>query len=254
MKLAVAQTVPRAGDVDANLREHLALAKRAADRGASLVLFPELSLTGYELGMADDLAFDIDDDRFRPLRALSDERALTIVAGAPVRLEGALHIAAPIAAPGAFQLYTKRFLGAFAASAGGAVPPPEDSVFEAGERDPAVSLGDLSAAIGICADTARAAHAERASARGAAVYLASAFVIESDYAADTARLAGYAERHSWLVALANFGGPSGGLPSAGRSAIWGPTGAQLASLPPTGAGIAMVERREGGAWQACSTS
>lgn len=47
--IAVAQTCPVAGDVQANLDEHLRLARLAAEEGAQVVVFPELSLTGYEL-------------------------------------------------------------------------------------------------------------------------------------------------------------------------------------------------------------
>ena len=47
--VAMAQTAPRLGDVEANLDRHLELIKEAADGGAALVVFPELSLTGYFL-------------------------------------------------------------------------------------------------------------------------------------------------------------------------------------------------------------
>lgn len=47
--LALAQINTKLGDVDANLEKHLALAKEAAQSGADLLVFPELSLTGYVL-------------------------------------------------------------------------------------------------------------------------------------------------------------------------------------------------------------
>lgn len=49
MKLALAQINTRLGDVPANLQTHLAQIAQAADVGAQLVIFPELSLTGYAL-------------------------------------------------------------------------------------------------------------------------------------------------------------------------------------------------------------
>lgn len=49
MKLALAQFSPRLGDVPWNLERHLELATEAIDRGADLILFPELSLAGYAL-------------------------------------------------------------------------------------------------------------------------------------------------------------------------------------------------------------
>src|SRR5262245_49180133 len=45
---AAAQTIPLRGDVDANLEQHARLAQVAADEQARVLVFPELSLTGYE--------------------------------------------------------------------------------------------------------------------------------------------------------------------------------------------------------------
>lgn len=55
LSLALAQINTKLGDVEANLDKHLALAHEAWKSGADLVLFPELSLTGYVL---QDLAAD----------------------------------------------------------------------------------------------------------------------------------------------------------------------------------------------------
>ncbi|MHB8718120.1 MAG: nitrilase-related carbon-nitrogen hydrolase [Candidatus Dormibacteria bacterium] len=47
--VGLAQVAPRLGDVGANLEMHLATIAEAAGAGAALVVFPELSLTGYFL-------------------------------------------------------------------------------------------------------------------------------------------------------------------------------------------------------------
>jgi len=49
LTLALAQINTRLGHPQANLEKHLALIQEARHRGADLVLFPELSLTGYVL-------------------------------------------------------------------------------------------------------------------------------------------------------------------------------------------------------------
>ena len=49
LKLALAQINTRLGDVQANLEKHLSLAEEARRAGADLLVFPELSLTGYVL-------------------------------------------------------------------------------------------------------------------------------------------------------------------------------------------------------------
>ncbi len=50
LKLSLAQIQPTIGDIDGNVALHLAAARQARDAGAALVVFPELSLTGYSPG------------------------------------------------------------------------------------------------------------------------------------------------------------------------------------------------------------
>jgi predicted amidohydrolase len=49
LTIALAQLKTRLGDVQANLAKHLELIDEAGRRGADLIVFPELSLTGYVL-------------------------------------------------------------------------------------------------------------------------------------------------------------------------------------------------------------
>ena len=49
LKLALAQINTKLGNIQANLEKHLALAKQAHLEGTDLLIFPELSLTGYVL-------------------------------------------------------------------------------------------------------------------------------------------------------------------------------------------------------------
>lgn len=240
--LAAAQTVPVAGDVGANLEQHLRLAALAAEHGARVLVFPELSLTGYEPARAEELAFAPDDPRLRPLAGAAARHAMTLVAGAPVRVEGRLHVGAFIVSTGGVDLYTKQHLGAFSESAAvdGTVPPGEPACFQAGDRDPLVALDESRAAVAICADTARPSHPRAAAERGATIYLASVFVIPSEFEADSERLAGHARRHSMVVVMSNYGGPTGGLAAAGRSSIWSERGELIVRLPESGAGVALA--------------
>lgn len=54
--VGLAQMYPRLNDVAANLETHLELMKQAAEQGAQLLVFPELSLTGYYLK---DLIYEV---------------------------------------------------------------------------------------------------------------------------------------------------------------------------------------------------
>src|SRR4051812_46350365 len=163
--IAVAQMCPVKGDVQANLEQHVLLARLAAAEGAQVVVFPELSLTGYELGLANGLAFSEDDPRLTPLRDTAASQSLTMIVGAPVRLGPQLHIGAFILFPDrTTELYTKHHLGAFppSASCDGTVPPAEATVFQPGDRDPLLRFGGTIAAVAVCADIGRPSHPQHA--------------------------------------------------------------------------------------------
>ena len=92
--IAVAQICPMAGDVQANLHEHLRLARLAAKEGTQVVVFPKLSLTGYELALAERLAFFECDSRLSPLLDLAAAHGMILVGGGPVRVGSFLYIGA----------------------------------------------------------------------------------------------------------------------------------------------------------------
>lgn len=241
--VAAAQTVPVRGDVGANVERHLRLAHVAAEEQAEVLVFPELSLTGYEMDLAAGLAFSPTDPRLAPLVEAASSHSMTLIAGAPVTLDSRLHIGAFIISPDrTVGLYTKHRLGAFtaAASCDGVVPPAEATAFHPGTLNPLVRFGGNTAAVAVCADIGQPSHPRQAAERGAVTYLASMFVIPSEFEQETARLKTYAVQHSMTVVFANYGGPSGGLRSAGRSAIWSEAGELLAQLEPAGAGLAVA--------------
>jgi len=49
LNIALAQISTKLGEIDANLEKHLSMTKQAKRDGADLIIFPELSLTGYTL-------------------------------------------------------------------------------------------------------------------------------------------------------------------------------------------------------------
>ena len=84
---------------------------RAAQRRADLIVFPEMSLTGYTRENAAALAFDVDDARLGPLKSATASHRIIAVAGAPIGLNGALYIGSFILFPDHSQsLYIKQFL------------------------------------------------------------------------------------------------------------------------------------------------
>lgn len=88
VRVAIAQLAPALGDVERNLRMHLDRIEAAREAGASLIVFPELSLTGTFLqDLTEDVAMAAEDPVLAQLAEAS--RAIDVVAGYVAR-EGAL--------------------------------------------------------------------------------------------------------------------------------------------------------------------
>ncbi|HEY2910226.1 MAG TPA: nitrilase-related carbon-nitrogen hydrolase [Gemmataceae bacterium] len=68
-KIAAAQVASVRGDLEGSIRTHAAAITAAAQRDVSVLVFPELSLTGYEPELAADLAITAGDERLAPIAA-----------------------------------------------------------------------------------------------------------------------------------------------------------------------------------------
>ena len=83
LTVGLAQIDPALGDREKNLERHREWIKQARDSGAQLVVFPELSLTGYFLkDLVPETALHIDDRTIKELAELS--RDIDLVAGAVI--------------------------------------------------------------------------------------------------------------------------------------------------------------------------
>ena len=212
--LAAAQTVPIVGNIDRNVADHIRVVEVAGRAGAEVVVFPELSLTGYVLESVRDLAISPSDPRLDPLVESASDAGLTIVAGAPLLIAETIHIGAIILAPtGAREVYTKHYLG-----------HGEERFVTPGVLDPIVSLGTHRGAVCVCADANQPAHSEAAAARGADTYLVSSLIVAEEFDRKTAALQDYARSFEMTVVFANYGGTAGDLVGAGGSTVWSARG------------------------------
>lgn len=239
LTLAAAQTISIAGDVPTNLQRHLAFMQAAAEQGVQLLVFPELSLTGYEPALAAQLAIAPEDALLAPLREMAQELRMTAVVGMPIRLapEAGVFVAALVlGADGSLAVYTKQHLH-----------PGEEVAFVAGQGGAALEWADDRIALAVCADFSHASHPRLAAEAGATVYAAGVLISEGGYATDSTLLQGYAAEHRMLVLMANHGGPSGGYTCAGRSAIWTAGGCLLAGASGFGEAL-VIGRRDGQHW------
>jgi predicted amidohydrolase len=235
--LAAAQFVARPGRLGESVAAHLRMAEHAADEAASLVIFPELSLTGYSTGLTLDDAIDPREAALDPLADLARSRRITIVAGAPLARGRGLVIGSIIfGADGARGTYTKRY-----------IHESESPVFAAGDGGPLLSIGGTPVGLAICAEVNHPAHFPDTVASGARVYAASCFLSPRGYEKDFLRLTTCTQVLRVPALMANFA-DSPDLESAGGTAAWDDEGRLLAAAPRTGECLVLAER-DGGGWR-----
>jgi predicted amidohydrolase len=79
LTIALAQIAPQLGLFEANLARHRELLDEARGRGAELVVFPELGLTGYQLqDLAAEVAIRLDDPRLAGLAAATRDLSAVV--------------------------------------------------------------------------------------------------------------------------------------------------------------------------------
>ncbi|WP_230681695.1 carbon-nitrogen hydrolase family protein, partial [Paracidovorax cattleyae] len=218
-------------------------AEAAAAEGVRLLVFPELSLTGYDLPGLAGWAAHPGGALFAPLREAAYRHGTALVVGAaapPLGGTGRPGIGAFIFRPdGSTHIYRKRHLH-----------PGEEVHAEPGTEEAQVHpFEGLPVAMAVCADISHASHAEAAARAGAALYAAGMVISSGGHAHDTTCAQGHAQRCGMAVLLANHGAPTGGYDCVGRSAFWAPGGQRMAEAPGTGDWLVIAERAKAG-WTA----
>ena len=193
-----------------------------------MIVFPELSLTGYELD-ADVVAPD--DEALAPIVAACTETASVAFVGAPVAgVGGRVHIGKLRAeAAGIEVAYLKSYLG------GG-----EAGRFSPGAGAVAVAVDGWRVGLGICKDTGVEQHIADTAALDVDLYLAGLVHCPEELDVQEERALRIAQACEGYVAFASFAGRTGSGydRTAGGSTIWAPDGTPLARAGAEPGGIA----------------
>jgi predicted amidohydrolase len=235
MVVAAAQVESVPGDVDANVAMHTDLVRAAAADGARLIVFPELSLTGYELeriATEPTLTLAEDDPRLAPLRRACEATGATAVAGLPM----------PVPAGG-------RQLCALALGPAG--PPvrcaktflhrAEAEVFIPGDGPAVLELDGRRVGLGICFDAAHPEHARAAAAAGAELYACGAIFGAGSEDRIVDQAAGRARETGMSVLFALTSGRAGPYDTEGGSGVWDSTGRPVVRLGHDAPAVALAE-------------
>jgi len=228
LRVAAAQAVSVSGDVAANVATAVGLVTTAAERGARIVVLPELFLTGYDPdAWSHESALALDDDRLDALREVARARQVVVVASAAVRR--ALD-------PSTGSGRRSTTLSLVLVDPAGEVSAPYDKqhlcgaerdFFTAGDHGASLAVDGWQLGLGICNDGSFPEHAVAAATDGATAYLCpSAYFRGAEHRRDL-RYASRALDNGIYVVFSGLPGTCGAYEFCGGSAIYDPEGRVL---------------------------
>jgi len=231
MKICVAQTRPVKGNIAGNIENHKKLINLAVADRADIIIFPELSITGYELELAGALATTPDDRRFNVFQEISDTGQITIGIGVPTKNNNGIYITMVLFRPHqARQTYSKKYLHT-----------DEEPFFVSGQSSLRL-LGDKNnAALAICYEILVPEHAENAFKNGADIYIASVAKSVNGMAKAIERLAQIAQEYSMTVFMANCVGFCDNFECGGKTSVLDNKGLLLGQLNDSDEGLLILD-------------
>jgi predicted amidohydrolase len=215
--VSVIQYRARYGGVSANVPEHVALIEDAASHGARLVIFPELSVTGYSLALLEEPQQWItdDDQRLDPVSEICRRTGITAVIGAPFSQEDGTRRLASLC------IHPDRTIDlAFKSRLHG----KERELFTPGNGVSFIEVDGWKVALAICYDAAHPDHADAAAQAGADIYAVSALYTDAESHRLGLHLGARAMDNRMFTMVANLGGITDLGTSCGLSGFWGPDG------------------------------
>jgi predicted amidohydrolase len=215
------------GGIAPNAMEHVRLIEDAESHGARLVVFPELSLTGYNLALLEHPDFWLEpaDRRLGDIREICRRTGITAVVGGAYReADGTPRLASLAIHPeGRTQEGFKTHLHGH-----------EQDIFTAGDAAVLLELDGWKIALAICFDAAVPAHSTEAAGAGADAYAVSAAYTRDEEHRLGLHLGARAMDNRMFGILANLGGTTTLGPFAGLSGFWGPDGLMMKKAAGTG--------------------
>lgn len=231
MKISVAQIKPIKGDIAGNVLSHKKMIGLAIVHEADFIFFPELSLTGYEPGLAKDLAKNQDDKIFDDFQETSNDNNITIGIGVPTKVSSGIQISMLIFQPNLpRQAYAKQQLH-----------PDEFPYFVSGDKQIILTINNEKIAPAICYESLQTSHSDKANQLGAEIYVAS--VAKSQNGIDKAinHYPAIARKFSMPVLMSNCVGFCDNFQSAGKSSVWTRQGNLAGQLDDTQEGILIFD-------------
>jgi 5-aminopentanamidase len=221
MKIALFQAGGTPADVAANLASVARAAADAADAGASLVVFPEAFLTGYNIGeRSRELAEPLDGPSPTALRRIAREAGIAVVCGYCERAGEEVHNAAVLVDRDGEVLVNYRKTHLFG--------DVDRAAFTPGDEFAVAEVDGERVGVLICYDIEFPEPARGLALAGAElIVVPTSLMAPFDWVSRTVVPARAAE-NQLFVAYANRVGREGDLSYVGQSCVAGPDGSEIA--------------------------
>jgi len=211
-KLTIAQLHSLRNNSELNIKKHESLALEAAKYETDLLVFPELSLTGYERKLASTQSFTLNDSRLDKLADISRVHNMVIVAGAPIK-EYSLYIGSIVFMPdGTRKVYYKNNLH-----------EGEELYFKSGSEPLLLHVKDEKIALSICYDIEVETHFKML-AKQATLYVSSIFYSPNGMIGLKEKMKTYSRAYGLDVAISNFVGTIWDNEAGGKSLLFSKLG------------------------------
>ncbi len=236
-KIAAAQSGSVKGESGKNVDIHLRFIEEGQKAGVDVMIFPELSLTGYEPGIAKECALAPDNPLLQPLKEASRAAGMMIVAGCPLISEDEKPwLGALIFIPdGETKIYRKKYLHG-----------SEVEYFTSSNENMVVRYQGKNIGMAICADTDNPSHAKDTASLGADIYAAGMLITPEGIEKTHKLMSGYASKYRMTTLFANHNKPSSVFDTGGKSAIWNEAGEIIVSAKGRESALVIAEQNKRG--------
>jgi len=233
MKICLAQTKSIKGNIEGNISNHIEWIEKAVIQNADLIVFPELSLTGYEPKLAKELATNQNDLRLNEFQKISDKHLITIGIGLPTKSEFGVLISMIIFQPKQQRLtYSKQKLHS-----------DEKKYFIQGNEQIIITSNGKRIVPAICYESLQLEHIKKACDLKANFYLSSVAKPQNGIEKALNYFPKIAKQYSIPIFMVNCIGFCDNFKSIGQTSIWDENGILIGQLDDKNKGMLIFDTR-----------
>lgn len=231
MKVCLAQIKPKKGALEVNISNHIKWIEKAITLQSDLIVFSELSLTGFEPELAKKLALEVDDPSLDKFQHLSNQGNIAIGLGIPLKSKSGISISMCIFQPNLPRIiYSKQMLH-----------KDELPYFVSGSKQVVLGIGNHKIIPAICYESLQPEHMAHGKKLGGNIYLTSVAKSQNGVEKGYQYYSKAAKKHSIPILMVNCVGYCDNFLSVGQSAVWNEHGELIGKLDDVHEGVLIYD-------------